>query len=225
MCATMAPMPDDQPDPASLPGKPDKPFSPSCERNRGPILEVLRRHFATRQRVLEIGSGTGQHAVHFARHLPHLLWQCTDQAEHLPGMQLWLNEANLPNIAQPQVLDVSAHSWPDLGAAVHGGFDAVFTANTLHYMPWASVQALFAALPAVLAPGAMLIAYGPFNVDGQFTSPSNAQFDVWLKQRHPLLGVRDLAEVDALAAAQGLQLLEDCAMPANNRCLIWQAGA
>jgi cyclopropane fatty-acyl-phospholipid synthase-like methyltransferase len=203
----------------------DKPFSPSCERNRGPILEVLRQHFFDRRRVLEIGSGTGQHAVHFARHLPHLQWQCTDQAEHLPGMQLWLDEAALPNTAQPVVLDVSAHSWPDLGVAQHGGFDAVFTANTLHYMPWAAVQALFAALPAVLAPGALVVAYGPFNVDGQFTSPSNAEFDAWLKQRHPLLGVRDQAELSALALAQGLHLVADHAMPANNRCLVWQSRA
>jgi hypothetical protein len=117
-------------------------------------------------------------------------------------------------------LDVLDSPWP-----VVQGFDAVFTANTLHYMPWASVQALFAAVPAVLAPGALLIAYGPFNVDGQFTSESNAQFDVWLKQRHPLLGVRDRAEVSALALAQGLHLVQDHAMPSHNRCLVWQRQA
>jgi len=199
-----------------------KPFSPSCERNRGPILEVLRQHLADRTRVLEIGSGTGQHAVHFARHLPHLQWQCTDQAEHLPGMQLWLDEAGLPNIARPVELDVSAHSWPDLGVAQHGGFDAVFTANTLHYMPWASVQALFAQLPQHLAPGAVFIAYGPFRIDGRHTSDSNVQFDGWLAGVDPRFAVRDLGEVDALAQAGGLQLEARHAMPANNFCVVWR---
>lgn len=197
-----------------------KPFAPSCERNRDPILAVLRRHLADRLRVLEIGSGTGQHAVYFAAQLPHLQWQCTDQAEHLAGMRMWLDEAALPNTPPPLALDVTQQPWP-VGPQT---FDAAFTANTLHYMPWPAVEALFAGLAQALSPQARLLTYGPFNYGGQFTSPGNAEFDVWLKNRSPLLGVRDFEAVSDLARLHGMSLIEDCAMPANNRCLIWQLG-
>lgn len=197
-----------------------KPFAPSCERNREPILAVLRQHLADRRRVLEIGSGTGQHAAYFAAQLPHLEWQCTDQAEHLGGMRMWLDEAALPNTPPPLALDVTQTPWPLQGQT----FDAAFTANTLHYMPWSAVEALFAGLPVVLKPQAKLLTYGPFNYGGQFTSAGNAEFDVWLKARSPLLGVRDFESVSDLARLHGITLIEDCAMPANNRCLIWQLG-
>ena len=193
-----------------------KPFAAASERNRGPILEVLREHFADRQRVLEIGSGSGQHAVHFAAALPQLVWQCSDRAEALPGMQLWLDEAALPNTPAPLVLDVSQPDWPAQT------FDAVFTANTLHIMAWEQVQSLFARLPALLLPGALLAVYGPFNYDGAYTAPSNAEFDVWLKARDPRSAIRDFEAVDELATVAGLRLLADIGMPANNRCLIWQ---
>lgn len=197
-----------------------KPFAAACERNREPILAVLREHLHDRRRVLEIGSGTGQHAVYFAAHLPHLRWQCTDRAEHLPGMRLWLDEAALPNTPPPLVLDVTQPPWPLRGQT----FDAVFTANTLHYMPWPAVECLFSALPAVMTPSARLLIYGPFNYGGHFTSPSNAAFDRWLKDIAPALGVRDFEAVSDMARAHGFTLLEDRAMPANNRCLIWQLG-
>lgn len=193
-----------------------KPFSAASERNRGPILEVLREHFADRRQVLEIGSGTGQHAVHFAAALPQLVWQCSDRAEALPGLQLWLDEAALPNTPAPLVLEVGQPDWPAQT------WDAVFTANTLHIMAWAQVQALFARLPALLAPDAKLAVYGPFNYDGTYTAPSNAEFDVWLKSRDPLSAIRDFEAVDELATAAGLRLRADISMPANNRCLIWQ---
>ena len=194
----------------------EKPFAPSCERNRDPILTVLREHFAGARRVLEIGSGTGQHAVHFATAMPWLEWQCSDRAEALPGMKLWLDEADLPNTTAPLELDAAAGPWPA------ERYDAVFTANTLHIMSWSSVQALFAALPSVMADGAVFCAYGPFNRDGRFSSDSNRDFDAWLKARDPASGIRDAAAVDALAAASGLGLIADIAMPANNHCRIWR---
>jgi SAM-dependent methyltransferase len=193
----------------------DKPFSPACERNREPILAVLRESLAHSRHVLEIGSGTGQHAVHFAGALPHLVWQASDVAEHHPGIRLWLAEAGLPNTPAPLAINVN-QPFPD------GRYDAVFTANTLHIMSWAEVQQLFAALPGRLEPGGRLVVYGPFKHRGQFSTESNAQFDAQLRQGQPHRGIRDFEAVDALAAAAGLRLLEDRAMPANNRCVLWQ---
>jgi len=194
----------------------EKPTAPSCEKNREPILEVLREHFADRRHVLEIGSGTGQHAIFFAENLPHLRWQTSDRAENLPGITAWLQEAALPNTVLPLELDVTA-VWPEQR------HDAVFSANTLHIMPWSAVECLFARLPDVLAANARLVIYGPFNYGGQFTSDSNAAFDSWLKEKAPHQGIRDIERVHALALAAGLELIEDRAMPSNNRCLVWQA--
>ncbi|HEX8777949.1 MAG TPA: DUF938 domain-containing protein [Rhodanobacter sp.] len=193
----------------------EKPHAPACERNREPILEVLRRHYADRRRVLEIGSGTGQHAVHFASALTWLDWQCSDRAENLPGIRAWLDEAALPNTPPPLELDVGG-AWP------RSPFDAIFSANTLHIMAWHEVEALFAQLPAVTTADARLAIYGPFNYGGRCTSDSNAAFDQWLHARGPHMGIRDAEAVDALAAAAGFALVDDVSMPANNRCRIWQ---
>ncbi|MDE2150686.1 MAG: DUF938 domain-containing protein [Gammaproteobacteria bacterium] len=191
-----------------------KPFAPACERNRGPILAVLREHFAGRRRVLEIGSGTGQHAVFFARALPQLSWQTSDRAPALPGIRAWLDEAGLPNTPPPLALDVGG-VWP------RATYDAVFSANTLHIMSWDEVELLFAGLPGVLVDDARLVLYGPFSYDGRHTSASNAAFDASLHAMAAHMGVRDFAMVDALARSAGLELVEDRAMPANNRCLVW----
>ena len=194
----------------------DKPFAESCEQNREPILAVLREVFADRSRVLEIGSGTGQHAVYFAPELPHLAWQTADVPAHHAGIGLWLAEAGLPNVLPPVALDVNASDW-------HGGrYDAVFSANTLHIMSWPEVERFFEGVGRVLEPGGVLAVYGPFNYHGRFTSESNARFDAWLKARDPASGVRDFEAVDALARAQGLVLQRDYAMPANNRTLVWR---
>jgi cyclopropane fatty-acyl-phospholipid synthase-like methyltransferase len=193
----------------------DKPYSPASERNREPILAVLRRWFADRQRVLEIGSGTGQHAVHFATAMPHLVWQSSDRAENLPGIRNWLDEAALPNTPSPLEFDVTG-DWPS------DRYDAIFSANTLHIMSWPEVEQLFAKLPAVTTADACLAIYGPFNIEGQFTSDSNASFDRDLKMRGVHMGIRDVAAVDALAAAAGFDLVEDIAMPANNRLRYWK---
>jgi cyclopropane fatty-acyl-phospholipid synthase-like methyltransferase len=195
---------------------PPKPSAPSCERNQGPILEVLLQHFPGRKQALEIGSGTGQHAVHFAAAMPWLTWQPSDRADALPGIRLWLDEAALPNVRQPLELDVTGH-WPV------GPYDAVFTANTLHIMSWPEVEILFRALDRVMASDAMLAVYGPFNYGGKFTSESNAAFNVWLKQQYSQAsGIRDFEAVDALANGIGLKLVADHAMPANNRTLVWK---
>ena len=197
---------------------PEKPWSGACERNRDAILDVLMEHFADRRRVLEVGSGTGQHAVHFAAALPRLVWQTSDRAPWLAGISQWLAEAALPNTPPPLPLDVTAR-WPDTQ------FDAIFTANTLHIMGWAEVEAFFAALPGVLTPDARLVIYGPFNYGGKFTSASNAEFDLALRADNPKRGIRDFEAVDALARAIGFALVDDRAMPANNRCLSWRRPA
>jgi SAM-dependent methyltransferase len=192
-----------------------KPFSPASERNREVILDVLRDHFGDRRAVLEIGSGTGQHAVHFAAALPHLSWQTSDVPAHLDGIRQWLDEARLPNAPAPLGFDIN-------GAPPPGRFDAVFSANTLHIMGWPEVQRLFAMLPGLMSDGALLVVYGPFNEGGAFTSASNAAFDASLRAADARRGIRDLEAVDALATSAGLALLEDRAMPANNRCLVWR---
>lgn len=196
----------------------EKPCAPACERNREPILDVLRDHFGDRRAVLEIGSGTGQHAIFFAARLPHLLWQTSDRAENLPGIQAWLDEAGLANTPPPLDLDVMG-AWPARC------YDALFSANTLHILPWAAVERLFAGLPDVLASDARVAIYGPFNYGGRFTSASNAAFDLRLKEDAPHRGIRDFAEVNRLAGLAGLELVEDRAMPSNNRCLVWRRSA
>jgi SAM-dependent methyltransferase len=194
-----------------------KPFSPACERNREPILAALREPFAGRRAVLEVGSGTGQHAVHFAAALPHLIWQTSDVAGNLPGIRAWLAEAALPNTPPPLELDVTG-PWPVQR------FDAAFSSNTLHIMSWPEVQRLFEQLDSVLTDDALLAVYGPFNDGGRFTSDSNAAFDASLRERASHMGIRDAAAVDALARAIGLTLMADLPMPANNRTLLWRRG-
>ncbi len=193
----------------------NKPYTPACDRNREPILGVLRRWFSDRHNVLEIGSGTGQHAVAFAAELPHLEWQTSDRAENLPGIRMWLDDARLPNLPAPIELDVT-RGWPE------GPYDAAFSANALHIMSWDEVSGLFAGLATALALDATLAIYGPFNYRGRFTSESNAQFDRSLKERSASMGIRDFEAVDVLARSANFRLVEDCAMPANNRTLVWR---
>ena len=197
-------------------GMTDKPFAPACERNRDPILAVLRAHFCDRDEVLEIGSGTGQHAVHFAAAMPKLRWQTSDVAENLPGVRAWLDAANLANTPPPIELDVTANDWPTKR------YDAVFSANTLHIMSWPEVESLFRALGRITSDDAKLAIYGPFNYGGAYTSASNAAFDESLKARAPHMGIRDMEAVDALARNVGFALIDDVPMPANNRTLVWQ---
>ena len=193
----------------------EKPYAPANERNREPILAVLREQFGACRHVLEIGSGNGQHAVHFAAALPQLIWQCSERAENLPGIRAWLHDAALPNTPAPLNLDVNG-MWPQIR------FDAIFSANTLHIMRWPEVQRLFAQLPAVTTDDAVVIIYGPFNTGGQYSSASNAAFDASLRERGAHMAIRDAEAVDALAASVGFTLVDDIAMPANNRCRVWR---
>lgn len=195
------------------------PFSEACERNKGPILDVLQRWLGHRAGVaLEIGAGTGQHAVHFARNLPQLSWQPTERLESLASLKARIEVEGPCNLLAPLELDVEQATWPCDADSV----DAVYTANTLHIVSWPQVQALFRGVGRVLRDEGLLIVYGPFRYGGQFTSHSNAVFDEALRSRDPLSGIRDFEAVDALAAAHGLRLVEDCAMPANNQALVWR---
>jgi SAM-dependent methyltransferase len=189
------------------------PSSEACERNKGPILWVLRPAFAARQQVLEIGSGTGQHAVYFAAQLPHLTWYPTEQLQFLPDLTARVKLQGTPNLRPPTVLDVTQSIWP-LRAA-----DAIFTANTLHIMSWPQVQAMFQGCASVLAPGGVLCIYGPFRYNGRYTSSSNEEFDRMLKDRDSNSGLRDMQELTALGAQHGLRLCADHDLPANNRLL------
>jgi len=191
-----------------------KRFSDACERNREPILAILRRVFADRAGVLEIGSGTGQHAAYFAPALPHLAWQPSDVATNLPSIRIWREEAQAPRLLEPIELDVD-RPFPQVDA------DAVFSANTCHIMSWQQVEKMFAGVGATLPPAGVFVLYGPFHYGGKATSPSNAEFDAWLRGRDPASGVRDFEDLRDLAARRGLALEEDHAMPANNRLLVF----
>ena len=192
-----------------------KPYSEACEQNKEPILTVLREVFNEPALILEIGAGTGQHAVHFPRELPHLDWQPTDQADYLPGIQLWIAEAGLPNLRQPLELDTRSESWPVARVA------GAFSANTTHIMNWSAVEGLFRGIGPTLQPGGAFCLYGPFNYGGRYISASNAEFDLLLKQRDPASGIRDFDDLDRLARENGLRLRQDYPMPANNRTLVW----
>ncbi len=194
-----------------------KPFAESCEINKHPILDVLERVFAGRRRVLEVASGTGQHAVHFGRHLSHLSWQTSELRKNHDGINAWLDEAELPNVLPPLALDADDEIWPV------ATYDAIFNANTLHIVSWPQVEALFAHIARAIEPGGCVCFYGPYNYGGKFTSESNARFDAWLKSRDPKSGVRDFEEVNRLASIHGLYLSEDIEMPINNRTLVWHA--
>ncbi len=197
----------------------NKPYAESCEKNKDQILAVLKDIFADRKRVLEIASGTGQHAVYFGRELPHLIWQPSEQAQNLAGIQAWLDEAQLPNVLPPLALNVNDAHWPSISV------DAIFNANTVHIISWPEVERMFAHIARVIEPGGYVCFYGAYNYGGKFTSESNASFDAWLKSRDPKSGVRDFEAVNRLAASHGLELLRDIEMPSNNRILVWVAKA
>jgi len=191
-------------------------LSEACERNKGPILAVLRGELAASRTVLEIGSGTGQHAVYFAAHLPQLEWQPTEVPGQLSELAARIGREGGANLRAPLPLDVGVQPWQVPGA------DAVFSANTLHIMAWEQVCDLFRGVGALLGTPAVLCVYGPFRYRGAYTSDSNAEFDRFLRGRDPLSGIRDFEALDALARAQGLQLAADHDMPANNRTLVWR---
>ena len=192
------------------------PSSEACERNKDPILGVLRGAFASTRQVLEIGSGTGQHAVYFARQLPKLRWQPSETDENLGMLRSRIDLEGTANLCAPVRLDVREHPWPA------GAFDGVFTANTLHIMSWQAVCEFFRGVGSQLTTPGVLCIYGPFRYAGRYTSDSNAAFDRFLQERDPASGIRDIEAVDALARQEGLELDGDHDMPAHNRTLVWR---
>lgn len=192
-----------------------KPYAPACERNQAAILEQLLPVLSQCKHCLEIGSGTGQHAVYFAQAMPKLRWQCSDLEENLAGIGLWINDSQCSNLSQAIAID-ALKDWP---ASLEQQFDCAFTANSLHIMSAAAVSELFIKLRGVIQSGGHLFIYGPFNVDGQFTSDSNAQFEQWLKARNPESGIRDLEWITSIAGKQAFTFNEMHELPANNKLL------
>jgi SAM-dependent methyltransferase len=190
-------------------------FSEACERNKDAILDVLRVRFADRVQVLEIGSGTGQHAVYFSAQLPHLAWHPTEQLAYLPDLTARVEAEGGSNLRSPAMLDVRQTIWPLRSV------EAVFTANTLHIMSWPEVAALFQGIGNVLAPSGVFCVYGPFRYDGRYTSPSNQEFDLMLQQRDPESGIREIQAITSLGAEVGLRLAADHDLPAFNRLLVF----
>jgi len=193
-----------------------KPYSESCDQNKQPILQVLQIEFAHAHKVLEIGSGTGQHAVFFGSQFPNIVWQTSERLENHPGIRLWLKESNLHNVLQPLELDVALDHWPQ------AAFDAVFSANTAHIMSSREVEHMFHGVGKVLMPGGCFCLYGPFNYHGEYTSESNARFDRWLKQRDSNSGIKDIDALMPWADQAGLRLRHDYEMPVNNKILAWE---
>ncbi len=193
-----------------------KPFSQACENNKQPILQRISAVFSQPGTILEIGTGTGQHAVHFAQNLPHLTWQPSDHPDNYQLCLPWLTEAGLANINKPLALNVSTPDW-DLPS-----INGVFSSNTAHIMAWPEVDAMFQGVARELQAGEAFCLYGPFNYNNEYTSASNQQFDLYLKKQHPTMGIRDMADLERIGHAGGLRLESDFEMPANNRLLVWR---
>ena len=193
-----------------------KPYSQACENNKQPILELLSRVLINQQHVLEVGSGTGQHAVYFAKNLPAITWQTSDLLINHQGINQWIDDVPSTNIKRPLVLDLTKKQ------TLPESIDAIFSANTLHIISWPLVQSFFQMVEDNLPSKGVLCIYGPFNYQGKFTSQSNANFELWLKDRNTDSGIRDFEAVCQLATKAGLSLSEDVTMPANNRLLIFK---
>ena len=191
--------------------------APAADRNKGPILDVLRRVLPQRGTVLEVASGTGQHVAHFAASLAHLEWQPTDRSDQdFASIVAWCAAAGVANVRAPLVLDVTTEPWP-LDAV-----DAILCANMIHIAPWTACLGLLRGAGQHLASGGPLVLYGPFRIGGVHTAPSNEAFDADLRARDPAWGVRDLDEVARAAVPHGLVLEERVAMPANNLTVVFR---
>jgi len=191
-------------------------FSQAAENNKVHICDRLCEVLNPCRHLLEIGSGTGQHAVYMAQRLPQLVWHTSDLAGNLENVRARLEAEGAANITQPIELDVSAHPWPVSSC------DAIYSANAVHIMSWAHVEHLFQGVGEILQSNGFLCLYGPYKYNGDFTTPSNQRFDQWLKDKDPVSGIRDFEAVDELAQNQGLTLRQGFAMPANNQLLVWQ---
>jgi len=194
----------------------NKPFSQASENNKEAIRQILAPYVKVGGILLEIGSGTGQHGDHITQDQPALIWQTSDQAPYLDGIELWVTDANRDNFKAPLELEISTAKWNNEKV------DFIYSANTAHIMSWAEVEAFFEFIPSALKASGYFFLYGPFNYQGQFTSESNARFNHWLKEQAPHRAIRDFEALNQLANEQGLELIADNAMPANNRLLVWQ---
>jgi len=190
-------------------------YSRSADNNKAHVLEKLAGIFLEPGLVLEIGSGSGQHAVYCGNHLPHVVWQPTDQAGYLHDLKCNIDELAPSNVNLPLALDVAQNNWP------LSEVDYVYSANTLHILSEAQVTLLIQGVGRVLKNGGFLALYGPFKYGGEFTTDSNARFDLWLKDRDSLSGVRDFETIQQLAADNGMNLQHDFSMPANNQLLVF----
>ncbi len=193
-------------------------YSQAAENNRAPILEQLTTLFDRKGVVLEIGSGSGQHALAFSKHLPHLSWQPADQGEYFAGLVANISTASAQNVLSPIYLDVQ-QQWPD------ACYDYAYSANVLHIMPEKLMTPFFAGVGKILRDGGLCCIYGPFKYEEKFTTESNANFDLWLKNHNPLSGIRDIEEVIRLSQQNALTLLYDREMPANNQLLVFEKQA
>lgn len=194
----------------------EKPNAPATERNREAILQVLQTEYRDAKSVLEIGSGTGQHAVFLARELPYLTWQSSDREINHAGINAWIADAGLNNVLPPLALDVQD------AEMLIAAYDAVFSANTAHIMSFPAVECMFRIVGSCLAEAGVFCLYGPFNQDGAFSSPSNEKFDASLRAQDAAMGIRDLQVLDALAGTNGMRRVRLYAMPANNNLAVWQ---
>ena len=197
------------------------PFSQACENNKQPIFQVLQQELQDATHVLEVGSGTGQHSVYFAPRLTHLIWQTSDVLAHHSTISAWHTAYPAPNLYAPLAFDLAIDPLP-MSLASNQPYDAVFTANTLHIIPWPLVEQLFELVDNALPINGKLIVYGPFNENGYYTSTGNQQFDISLRQRDPKSGIRHLEDIIALAKTHHLRLSNKYAMPANNQLLVFQ---
>ena len=191
------------------------PYSQACENNKGPILDKLRPYLVEVKKVLEIGSGTGQHAVYFAHHLLHLQWQTSDILAHHDGINTWIDAYPSANLHRPIILDLRDP------IELNEHYDAIFTANTLHIIAWELVEVLFDLVGHTLEKNGKFCVYGPFKYSGEFTSASNEQFDISLRERDQNSGIRDIEALLDLAKTAGLALQADYDMPANNQLLVF----
>ncbi len=197
----------------------NKPVNPAAERNKAPILAVIERYLLSARGVLEIGAGSGHHALYFAAQLPHLRWQASEQGGNMRGLSMNLADAGLANLLPPLELNVLHASWPV------SALDAVFAANVVQCMTSPALAALFQGVGEHLSADGVFLLYGPFNRDGRYTSEGNQQLDAWARSLDADFGLRDRAALEELATHCGLRLCEDHAMPANNQLLVWRRQA
>lgn len=196
----------------------ERPYAEYAARNAAPILEILEREFGSASRVLEIGSGTGQHAVAFAAAMEHLHWQTSDLDENHAGIRAWVEDAGIENVAPPLSMDVRDAN------VENDAYDAAFSSNTAHIMCIDAVEKMFSLVGKTLRPGGVFCLYGPFRQGGQFNTQSNADFDANLRQRDPVMGIRDIEKLDEFAVAAGLQRVRFYAVPSNNNVAVWILG-